>query len=144
MGKLILNGRDYSGLINANGVFIDTDVVVKATTTVDNTIETYTPTQDCAIVANLWTSGANEGSSLAINGVKVITAFSSSGITGLFDSVFVKSGQVITIESSGESEYTVYGIQAGSNVGTNVVANPTGAATANLEKIQIDNTIYAV
>ena len=50
MGQFILNGRNYSGLTYAHGVFIDTDnVITTYSSSGGASIPNYTATQDSAI-----------------------------------------------------------------------------------------------
>lgn len=115
MGKFILNGKNYCGLIDAQGVFIDTDTIIKAETTVQaNTTATYTATQDCCVRVKL-RCASGVASSIRIDGVEV-GAIYNADMTVYFSVYYLKKGQTITITTSYESSYAVYAIQMGSEV----------------------------
>lgn len=103
-----ISGRD----IVANGVFVDVDNVIKAQTTLTNSVETtYTTTEDCCILFYFNANSANAGY-MKINDVFVIA------VTSTFRNfAFVKKGSVVKMRSCVDDSgfYTVYGIQQGTN-----------------------------
>ena len=116
MGKLILNGRNYSGLVDAQGVFLDTDNIIVPETTYRGSLS-YTATSDCYIylyVANK----PSDSTEVKLNGETIYLWWRSSVIT---DTVLVPvmKGQTLTVvnaDTSYDGYYTVYGIQMGSQV----------------------------
>lgn len=114
--------------------FIDTDNVIQAETQVNSgTTGTYTATEDCYIRAKLWRS--SEGaSSLSIDGVEVLTNYSNSGTTALYNTIPLKKGQTATIDAGAGSpcSYTVYGITYASG------GSETPAPDAS--EVEYDNT----
>lgn len=112
MGEIKYNGRTYSGLIQANGCFIDTDNVIVDTTISANVETTYTATEDCVFDFLLYSSGG-QNSFLRIDGKNII----SSNTPTNRDFVFLRKGQVATFESYGTNgKYTVYGLLQGSPI----------------------------
>lgn len=96
--------------------FIDTDNVIQAETQVSSgTTGTYTATEDCYIRVKLWRSNTGS-SSLSIDGVEVLTNYSDSGTTALYNTISLKKGQIATVDAGAGSpcSYTVYGISYGS------------------------------
>ena len=96
--------------------FIDTDNVIQAETQVSSgTTGTYTASEDCYIRAKLWRSSTG-ASSLSIDGVEVLTNYSDSGTSALYNTIPLKKGQIATIDAGAGSpcSYTVYGISYGS------------------------------
>ena len=116
MGKLMLNGRNYSGLVDAQGIFIDTENVIVPQTTYSGT-GSYTASQDCCVSIDI----ANETNDLGriyLNGEIVYQQYNSV-VSQLKQFIFAKKGDVVSWESSftqGTQTYTVYGIQMGSQV----------------------------
>lgn len=92
--------------------FIDTDNVIQAETQVSSgTTGTYIATEDCYIRAKLWRSSEG-GASLSIDEVEVLTNYSNSGTSALYNTIPLKKGQTATIDAGAGSDcsYTVYGI----------------------------------
>jgi len=116
MGKLILNGRNYSGLIDAQGVFIDTDNVITSGTHSGNF--SYTATQDCFVYTSM-AMAENTGCTMQIDGHNVVGGWNGAGsiiMQGL--PLMLKKGQTLTISSTytTNTDYIVYGVQMGSQV----------------------------
>ena len=117
MGRIIKNKVIYSGgILNALGVFIDTDNVIKASTTIArDTTETYIATEDCIVIASYY--GGNNDGNIKINNVAVsllYVALPVNGVTLLTDSIPLKKGQTISITTrTYDGSYVVYGIQTG-------------------------------
>lgn len=106
---------------NVYGAFIDTDRVIKATTTISGvTTVTYTATEDC-IVTFTGVSDYEKACEVKIDNVRVwrnYNATNSGGIEANSTNLFLRKGQVFSA-SNGSSQYngnyTVYGIKQGSN-----------------------------
>lgn len=114
--------------------FIDTDNVIQAETQVSSgTTGTYTATEDCYIRVKLWRSSEG-GASLSIDGVEVLTNYSNSGTTALYNTMPLKKGQTATIDAGAGSpcSYTVYGITYASG------GSETPATDAS--EVEYDNT----
>lgn len=114
MGRVIRNGIDYSGLINANGVFIDTGRVIKANTTFRSSMS-YTATEDCVLVSYTLSNG---DITINVDNKWVGGAYGSS-TTGFPITLFLKKGQTVSItgvNASYDSSYTIYGVLQGSNI----------------------------
>lgn len=114
MGAIIRNGIDYSGSINASGVFIDVNRVIKANTTFRGSMS-YTATEDCVFVSYLL---ANTDTVIKIDN-KWVGGTYASGTVAFPATYFLKKGQTITStgnHSSYDSSYMVYGVIQGSNV----------------------------
>lgn len=116
MGQFILNGRNYSGLTYAQGLFIDTDNVIKSRTQFYGSMN-YTATEDCYV--GIYIVGvAGNGVSILINN-QLITSFYYNATLG--DGILypLKKGQTLSVSgvtTQYESNYIVYGIQEGSPV----------------------------
>ena len=114
MGAIIRNGIDYSGLINASGVFIDTSKVIKSNTTFRSSMS-YTATEDCVFVSYTLSNG---DITVKIDNKWVGGAYASSTV-GFPITLFLKKGQTISISgvnASYDSSYTIYGVLQGSNI----------------------------
>lgn len=106
---------------NVYGAFIDTDRVIKATTTISGvTTVTYTATEDC-VVTFTGVSDYEKACEVKIDNIRVwrnYNATNSGGIEANSTNLFLRKGQVISV-SNGSSQYngnyTVYGIKQGSN-----------------------------
>ena len=106
---------------NVYGAFIDTDRVIKATTTISGvTTVTYTATEDC-IVTFTGVSDYEKACEVKIDNIRVwrnYNATNSGGIEANSTNLFLRKGQVFSA-SNGSSQYngnyTVYGIKQGSN-----------------------------
>lgn len=95
---------------NVYGAFIDTNRIIKNTTTVSSTT-TYTATEDC-IVAVTYSATSSSASSVGINGV---TIFNSGG-SNLTSSgmLYLKKSDTMTFTPAGAyNNYTVYGLTFG-------------------------------
>ena len=115
MGQFILNGRNYSGLTYAQGVFIDVNNVIAQGAYTGSF--SYTATQDCYFYGEIANDRDNAGT-ITVDGVAVYTIYDStvsqSGIA-----IPLKKGQVIALTttfSQAATSYKVYGIQEGSPV----------------------------
>lgn len=114
--------------------FIDTSDVIQAETQVNSgTTGTYTATEDCYIRAKLWRSSEG-GASLSIDGVEVLTNYSNSGTSAIYNTIPLKKGQTATIDAGAGSpcSYTVYGITYASG------GSETPATDAS--EVEYDNT----
>ena len=109
MGKIIRNGRDYSGLnVSANGVFIDTDKILVSETQISSSGLSYSATEDCYVYLYLW--GGNS-TTIKINNIEVSGNYSSDKDVYL---VPLKKGQTLTTTSgNANNTYTVYGVLQG-------------------------------
>ena len=114
MGDLILNGRRYSGLIDAQGIFIDTDNVIYEDAFRGSM--TYIATRDCFI--RLYIVLGTGATYVDIDGVHIYTFYNNNTI-GDSAIVCLKKGQTISVINANtdtNSGYSVYGIQTGDNV----------------------------
>lgn len=116
MGKIISNGINYSGLINAQGVFIDTNNVIQASTNWTTSMS-YTATQDCFVVIE--NDAQSSHFKATIDGVEIYDYGTSGQYVCIKQPFAVKKGQVFgaTTNQSNTLSYTVYGIQQGSTSG---------------------------
>lgn len=117
MGKIISNGIQYSGLMNVEGVFIDTDNVIQTETTFTTSMS-YTAIKDCCVY--ILFCGNNTSSGFIKIGNKEVGKLSRNDSTGMYvgQYFYVKKGQTISAETPNVQglSYIVYGIQSGSNV----------------------------
>ena len=112
MGKILLNGIEYSGLSVINGLFIDTANVITSGTITAGSSVSYTATADCAFDFLAYSSGGSNAF-LQIDGKNIFT--SSAGTNR--NTFLVKKGQTVTAGSYGTNgSYTVYRLMQGSNV----------------------------
>ena len=113
MGEIKYNGRTYSGLIQANGCFVDTSNVI-ASGTWTNSLS-YTATEDCFVFID----GDLQNSHLVVNldGVKIYDLGSSTYIEQM-QLYPVRKGQVLTATKSTNYalDYIVYGLLQGSPI----------------------------
>ena len=112
---LYINGVQSGGeIVNAQGVFIDTDNVITSgnyTSTLS-----YTATEDCYVCLGL-AADANSASTISIDG-NLVVSFYPTNTTQNYYILPLKKGQVLTVSgNSWQVNYTVYGIQSGSNSG---------------------------
>lgn len=116
MGEIKYNGRTYSGLIQANGCFVDTDNVIVSATPFTVSMS-YTATQDCYI--GLYIVGV-AGSDVTITiDNEYITSFYYNAVMGYGIGYFLKKGQTFSITgvtSQYNSNYVVYGLMQGSPI----------------------------
>lgn len=104
---------DLASAGGIDGVFIDTDNVIKSTTIFTNSM-TYTATEDC-VIAFYIVGKANTDGLIKIDNKKV-GGFYAGGTVGFSCFYNLKDGQTITVtnaHASYSSDYTVYGIQTG-------------------------------
>ena len=117
MGQFILNGRNYSGLIDAQGVFIDTDnVITTYSSSSGASIPNYTATQDSAVSFYVF-GKASQTCRIYLNSVEIQTLyFQQESSEALI--LYLKKGQTISFSSFDywSFHYEVYGIQMGSPV----------------------------
>ena len=112
MGKILLNGIEYSGLSVINGMFIDTDNVITSGTITAGSSVSYTATADCAFDFLAYSSGGSNAF-LQIDGKNIFTSSASTNR----NTFLIKKGQVVTVGSYGTNgSYTVYGLKQGSSV----------------------------
>lgn len=115
MGKIIRNGLDYSGLINVDGVFIDTDNVIQTDTSTGSF--SYVASSDCYIGMYLIPNG---DCSIKINN-KTLSSIYSTSIIGFPFGCYLRKGQTLSVSgltTSYESSYRVYGLQVGTTHST--------------------------
>lgn len=116
MGKIISNGINYSGLIQANGCFIDTDNVIYNNDNITVNPYSYTANQDCYVKAFCRATGTTQFEAL-VDSMQVGLDYNTSSSFELF----IKKGQVFTLQTNGSvpsygMRITVYGIQQGSPI----------------------------
>lgn len=109
--KTIVDVASAGGI---DGVFIDTDNVIKSATNFTSSLS-YTATEDCAFCLYLVTQ-ANVSAQVKIDGTTIIDYWKSSMDTPSFPPIFLKKGQILSVlnaNASYDSTYRVYGIQTG-------------------------------
>ena len=116
MGRIISDGIDYSGLVYANGCFIDTDNVIKSSTQYYGSMS-YTATEDCYV--GLYIVGV-PGSDVAIKiDNKWATSYYYNATLGDGNGFYLKKGQTLTVTGTStqyDSCYVVYGLMQGSPI----------------------------
>lgn len=116
MGEIKYNGRTYSGLIQANGCFVDTtNILLSATAFVGS--YSYTATEDCFVCFYI-SPRVNDDTFIQIDGENVETWWRSSVITDTA-SFYVRKGQTISVpnaHASNNSYIWVYGLMQGSPI----------------------------
>lgn len=160
--KIGINGTIYNiagsggGGGNVYGAFIDTNRVIKASTSVaSGTTDTYTATEDCAI--HIMFVGSTTASRAYIDGVEVETHY-ASGVAYVTHVLYIRRGQVFSLSSGDNStNYTVYGLTFGTQniftpqiysteercVGVWTDNKPLYQKTFIVENITVSNT-YAI
>lgn len=116
MGQFILNGRNYSGITYAQGVFIDTDSLLVPQTSFRGSMS-YTATEDCFVEFYI-VPILNDTTRIRINGKTVSDWWRGTLITDTA-LIPVKKGQVVSVDNANtsyDSSYSVYGVQQGSPV----------------------------
>ena len=116
MGRIISDGIDYSGLVFAEGCFIDADNVIVPLTEFASSLS-YTAQTDCYMCFYL-VGRANTTTRIRIDGESVYEDWQSS-LKTYGTGLFVKKGQVVEVENvdtTYTSVYYVYGIQQGSPI----------------------------
>lgn len=116
MGEIKYNGKSYSGLIQANGCFIDPSRIIVNSAYTSNL--SYTATEDCYIYVNV-ALNSNTGGSCAIDGDNVASWWNGSGGTVAETyGTYLRKGQTFTATASNPSSsaYIVYGLLQGSNI----------------------------
>lgn len=107
---------DLASAGGIDGVFIDTDNVIQASTTLTAGTETiYTATEDCVIDYLIYSKGNSIGY-VKINDINVLSLINGStqDSVGMRNTIFVKKGQIVKLISYiNNGSYTVYGIQTG-------------------------------
>lgn len=95
-----------------DGVFIDTDNVIQASTSISTSSDTtYTATEDCVLRYELYSTSSLNGYLKIDNNWIIETA----GSVYVANVIYVKKGQTVTMRSQGSAgSYIVYGIQQGS------------------------------
>lgn len=117
MGEIKYNGRTYSGLIQANGFFVDPNNVIVSTTQFRSSL-TYVATEDCVVSLYL-VGAANDSTQIRIDGEWVQSYWQGQMMTTGSAPIFVKKGQTLTVVgvvSEYDSSYIVHGVQQGSNI----------------------------
>lgn len=101
---------------NVYGAFIDTNNVIKASTTAPaGTVISYTATEDCAFIGGYY-ANATDGY-IRLNGVNVSTVYiPTNSLSYLGETVLVRAGQTVTMKSNtNDGSYAVYGLIQGTN-----------------------------
>lgn len=119
MGKMILNGTEYSGgaeVTFANGLYLDANNIIVPYT--EYTTEFYyTATEDCFVRCNVDNAVSNSGY-ITVDGIHVAGMWSERW--NLVEHLIpLKKGQTIhawQTDTTFSSNYTVYGVQPASNV----------------------------
>ena len=113
MGKIIYNGRGYSGLIKTDGVFIDTRNLIYETQYTGTF--SYTATQDCFVKVPYAASSSSVSVNIMVDGIAVRGGW---GLDYTLDTIPLKKGQTISLQNGDSVQRTlrVYGIQMGSTV----------------------------
>lgn len=123
-GLITITDRYTADAMFVNGVFIDTDNVIQASTSYSTSDPlSYTATQDCFVkLAMIVNSGATEKNTYAyIDGVQLYRLFNSDSANGtliLHTLIPLRKGQTLTATTGrddGAADYIVYGVQAGTN-----------------------------
>lgn len=105
---------DLASAGGIDGVFIDTDNVIKSATAFRNSMS-YTAIEDCFINFYIVVT-ANASTSISINGLNIGGFWHSTLNGGDPFGVYLKKGQTVSVSganSSSDSSYAVYGIQTG-------------------------------
>lgn len=117
MGQFILNGRNYSGLTYAHGVFIDADrILTNYNSSGGASIASYTATEDCFIAFYVF-GKSSQTCRIYVDSVEILTIyFQGDGVQS--PTLYLKKGQTLSFSSFDywSFHYTVYGIQEGSPV----------------------------
>ena len=103
---------DLASAGGIDGVFVDTDNVIKSTTTFTSSMS-YTATEDCFIPFYIVMSGSD--GVIKIDNKKV-AGFIATSTVGYSAAYYLKKGQTISVtgtHASYPSDYTVYGIKTG-------------------------------
>ena len=107
---------DLASAGGIDGVFIDTDNVIQASTPITSSADvSYTATEDCAVLFAI-ASDSNNSANIKINNIIIWEQFDSNGINQFSNCLFVKKGQTIKFHhtfTGSTGSYTVYGIQTG-------------------------------
>lgn len=116
MGEIKYNGRTYSGLIQANGCFVDTTNLLLATTSF-RTSYSYTATEDCFVCLYI-VPKENDDVHVDIDGEKVAAWWRGSAIADE-TARYLRKGQTISVvnaHASYDSFIWVYGLMQGSPI----------------------------
>lgn len=116
MGEIKYNGRTYSGLIQANGCFVDTTNLLLATTSF-RTSYSYTATEDCFVCLYV-VPKENDDVHVDIDGEKVAAWWRGSAIADE-TARYLRKGQTISVvnaHASYDSFIWVYGLMQGSPI----------------------------
>ena len=103
---------------NVYGAFIDTNRLIKSTTTIPaNTDVTYTATEDCAVIFAL-INAQNQNYEAWIDGIPFCSSWGQTGAKSGQQMVYLKKGQTIKFNQTytgADGGYTVYGLAFGTN-----------------------------
>lgn len=116
MGEIKYNGRTYSGLIQANGCFVDTTNLLLATTSF-RTSYSYTATEDCFVCLYV-VPKENDDVHVDIDGEKVAAWWRGSAVSDE-TARYLRKGQTISVvnaHASYDSFIWVYGLMQGSPI----------------------------
>ena len=111
--KTIVDVASAGGI---DGVFIDTDNVIQASTAITSSADvSYTATEDCVILFAVVGATGNSAD-VKINDIKIWEQYLSGSVSQFSSYLFVKKGQTVKFHqtfSSTNGYYIVYGIQTG-------------------------------
>lgn len=116
MGEIKYNGRTYSGLIQANGCFVDTTNLLLATTSF-RTSYSYTATEDCFVCLYV-VPKENDDVHVDIDGEKVAAWWRGQAVSDE-TARYLRKGQTISVvnaHASYDSFIWVYGLLQGSPI----------------------------
>ena len=107
---------DFDALYMVNGVFVDTDNVIKDDFTFDSSEHSWTATEDCILIGRLLALDSASSCYIRINDLYAFSSYSNTYAVGTC--VSVKKGQVVKYrsKSGGGADLTVYGIQSSDEV----------------------------
>ena len=107
---------DLASAGGIDGVFIDTDNIIQASTTITSSADvSYTATEDCIIIFELANASGNSAN-IKVNDIKIWEQYDAQSINQFSNYIFLKKGQIIKFHhtfTSSNGSYTVYGIQTG-------------------------------
>ena len=117
MGEIKYNGRTYSGLIQANGCFVDTDNVIASGIFTGSF--SYTATEDCFCVFGV-VSESNHIGVIEVDGERYSSIYNTGSASVYNDyPVYLRKGQTATITEGNNVwnvAYSVYGLMQGSPI----------------------------
>lgn len=110
---------DFDALYMVNGVFIDTNNVIQASTPITSSTDAeYTATEDCVVLFAI-IGASNNSANVKINDIKIWEQYLSGSISQFSNYLLLKKGQTVKFHqtySGGDGNYTVYGIQTSDEI----------------------------